>query len=37
MKKLISRYYNTFPNNYELIVVCMVTYNSCMVNFTNVL
>ena len=27
----------TFPDNYGLIVVRMVTYNLCMINFTNVM
>ena len=36
MKKLISQYHNTFPDNYGLIVESMVTYNSCVVSFTNV-
>ena len=37
MKKMIRQYYNVFPDNYELIVVRMMTYNSYMVNFTNIL
>ena len=36
MKKLIRQYYNAFLDNYELIVVRMVTYNAYMVNFTNI-
>ena len=36
MKKLIRQYYTVSPDNYELIIVRMVTYNSYMVNFTDI-